>query len=54
MHDPNGITIKIEYFTKQEIELQVIYCCKWEQVFTAVAAMPCFIRKLYVLGINII
>ena len=47
-------TIKIESFTKQGIELKVIYCCKWEQIFTAVVAMPYVIWKPYVLGINII
>ena len=36
-------TITTESVTKQEIELKVIYCCKWEQIFTAVVAMPCFI-----------
>ena len=33
----------IESVTKQGIELKAIYCCKWEQIFTAVVAMPCFI-----------
>ena len=37
------IAIATESVTKQGIELKVVYCCKWEQIFTAVVAMPCFI-----------
>ena len=44
----------IDFVTKQRIEPKVVYCCKWEQIFTAVVAMPCFIWKIDLLGINII
>ena len=47
-------TITVESVTKQGIQFKVIYCCKWEQIFTAVVAMPYLIWKPYVLGINII
>ena len=40
-------SITIESVTKQGTKHKVIYCCKWEQIFTAVVAMPCFICHVH-------
>ena len=42
---------KLIFVIKQRMEPKVIYYGKWEQIFTALVAMPCFI---YTLKVNII